>query len=62
MAALFIVAGLAGVTGAVFGAYWTICRAICREDRKKWSLRRAAPNQAAQSARDFIGISSSKWD
>jgi hypothetical protein len=62
MAAVFVVAFVAGVTGAVLGAYWKICSAIRREDRKKWSLRRAAPDQSAQSARDFVGISSSKWN
>jgi hypothetical protein len=62
MAALITISIIVAVAGVVFGAYLKICFAIRREDRKKGSLRLDAPNQSAQNARDFVGISSSKWD
>lgn len=62
MAALITIALVVAGAGVVCGAFLKICSAIRREDRTKWSLRRDAPNQSAQSARDFVGISSSKWD
>jgi hypothetical protein len=62
MAALITIALVMAAAGVVLGAYVEICSAIRREDRKKWSLRRKAPNQSAQSARDLTGISSSRWD
>jgi hypothetical protein len=62
MAALMTIAIVGAVAGVVFATYLKICFAIRREDRTKWSLRHDAPNQSAQSARDFVGISSSKWD
>jgi len=61
MAALMTIAIVGAVAAVVFGAYVKICFAIRREDRTKWSLRRDAPSQAAQSARDLVGISSSRW-
>ena len=62
MAALITISIIVAVAGVVFGAYLKICFAIRREDRKRGSLRLDAPNQSARSARDFVGISSSKWD
>jgi hypothetical protein len=62
MAALITIALVVAVAGVVGGAYLKICFAIRRDDRVKGALRRDAPNQSAQSARDFVGISSSKWD
>jgi hypothetical protein len=62
MAALITIAIVVALAGVLFGAFLKICSAIRREDRTKWSLRREAPNQSAQSARDFVGISGSKWD
>jgi hypothetical protein len=62
MAALITIVIVTAVTGVVFGSYIKICFAIRREDRRKWSLRRDAPSQAAQSARDFVGISGTKWE
>jgi hypothetical protein len=62
MAALITISVIVAVAGIVFGAYLKICFAIRREDRTKWSLRLEAPNQSARSARNFVGISSSKWD
>jgi hypothetical protein len=53
---------IVAVAGVLFGAYLKICFAIRQEDRTRGSLRLGAPNQSAQSARDFVGISSSKWD
>jgi hypothetical protein len=62
MAALITIALVIAGAGVVFGAFLRICCAIRREDRTKWSLRRDAPSQAAQSARDLVGISSSRWE
>lgn len=62
MAALITITVVGAVAGLVCGAFLKICFAIRRDDRTKWSLRRDAPSQAAQSARDLVGISSSRWD
>jgi hypothetical protein len=62
MAALIAMTIIVTAAGVVFGAYIRICLAIRRDDRVKGTLRSDAPNQAAQSARDFVGISSSRWD
>lgn len=61
MASLIIIALVTAAAGVVFGAYFKICFAIRREDRRKWSLRSEAPSQSAQSARSFVGISGSRW-
>jgi hypothetical protein len=62
MASLIIITLVLTVAGILFGAYIKICFAIRRDDRTKWSLRGDAPSQAAQSARDLVGISSSRWE
>ena len=62
MAALITITVVGAGRRHVCGAFLKICFAIRREDRTKWSLRREAPNRSAQSARDFVGISGSKWD
>ena len=62
MAALITIAIVVTVAGVAFGTYVKICFSILQEDRRKWSLRGAAPNSSAQSARDLTGISSSRWD
>ncbi len=62
MAALITIALVVAAAGVVLGAFLKICSAIRREDRTKWSLRREAPNQSARSARDFVGISNSRWE
>jgi hypothetical protein len=51
-----IVVAIAGIAGI---AYLRVCYAIRREDRKKWSLRRDAPDQSAQTARSLVGINNS---
>lgn len=61
MAALITIAIVVTIGGAALGAFLKICFAIRRDDRIKGSLRLDAPNQSAQSARDFVGISSSRW-
>jgi hypothetical protein len=61
-AALAIMALIVALAGVVFGAYIKICCAIRREDRVKGALRSAPTSHSAQSARDLVGISSSKWD
>jgi hypothetical protein len=62
VASLILIAVVVAVAGVLFGAFLKICFAIRRDDRTKWSLRRDAPDQAAQSARDLVGISSSRWE
>lgn len=62
VASLILIAIVVAVAGVLFGAFLKICFAIRREDRTKWSLRHDAPSQAAQSARDLVGISSSRWE
>jgi hypothetical protein len=62
VASLILIAVVVAVAGVLFGAFLKICFAIRREDRTKWSLRRDPPSQAAQSARDLVGISSSRWE
>ena len=59
----FVVLGIVVVIlGACVGAYLKLCAAIRREDRIRGSLRLDAPSHSAQSARDLVGISSSRWD
>ena len=62
MAALITISIIVAMAGVVFGAYLKICFAIRREDRKRGALRLDAPNRSARRSRDFVGISSSKWD
>ena len=62
MAALITIAIVGAVAGIVGGAYLKVCFAIRRDDRKKWALRREAPNKSAQSARALVGINNSRWD
>jgi hypothetical protein len=62
MAALIIISIVGAAAGVVLGAYLRICFAIRREDRTKGSLRLNAPDQSARSARNLVGISSSKWN
>jgi hypothetical protein len=59
----FVVLGIVMIiVGACVGAYFKLCFAIRREDRIRGSLRLDAPSHSAQSARDLVGISSSRWD
>jgi hypothetical protein len=61
--AVFVVLGtVVIIMGACIGAYCKLCSAIRREDRIRGSLRLDAPSHSAQSARDLVGISSSRWD
>ena len=62
MASLIIIAMVVTLAGVVFGAYLGICFAICREDRRKWSLRSAPPTVSRQIARAFVGISGTRRD
>jgi hypothetical protein len=62
MAALIAITIVIALAGVVFGAYLKICFAIRREDRTRGSLRLDARSQSARSARDLVGISSSRWD
>ncbi len=62
MASLIIIAMVVTVAGVVFGAYLGICFAICREDRRKWSLRSGPLTSSTQSARAFVGISGTRRD
>ena len=62
MASLVIVTIVVSVAGVLFGAYLGICRAICREDRLKWSLRSGPPTFSAQTARTLVGIKGTRRD
>ena len=62
MASLFIIAMVVTVAGVVFGAYLGICFAICRDDRRKWSLRSKPPTFSAQTARALVGINGARRD
>lgn len=62
MAALITIALVVALAGIACGAYLKICFAIRRDDHVKWSLRSEAPDRSAQTARDFVGVSNSKWE
>ena len=62
MADLFIIAMVVTVGGVVFGAYLGICFAICREDRRKWSLRSGPTTFSKQTARSLVGITGTRRD
>jgi hypothetical protein len=62
MASLIVVAIVVTAAGVVLGAYLAICFAICREDRRKWSLRSAPTTFSAQTARALVGIYGSRRD
>ncbi len=62
MASFIIIAMIVTVAGVVFGAYLGICLAICREDRRKWSLRSKPPTFSAQTARSLVGINGTRRD
>ena len=62
MASLIIIAMVVTVAGVMFGAYLGICFAICREDRRKWSLRSGRATFSAQTARALVGISGTRRD
>jgi hypothetical protein len=62
MAVFAVLGTVVIIMGACVGAYFKLCSAIRREDRIRGSLRLDAPNHSAQSARDLVGISSSRWD
>lgn len=59
----FVVLGIVMIImGAYIGAFLKLSFAIRREDRTRGSLRLEAPSNSAQTARDLVGISSSRWD
>ena len=59
----FVVLGIVMIImGACIGAFLKLSFAIRREDRTRGSLRLDAPSYSAQTARDLVGISSSRWD
>jgi ABC-type amino acid transport system permease subunit len=62
MASLIIITIAVTAAGALFGAYLGICSAICREDRRKWSLRSAPTTFSKQAARSLVGISGTRRD
>ena len=62
MVSLIIIGVVVTMAGGLCGAYLKICFAIRRDDRTRGSLRLDAPSQAAQSARDLVGISGSRWE
>jgi hypothetical protein len=59
----FVVVGIVIViAGMCLGAFLKLSFAIRREDRDRGSLELDAPSYSAQAARDFVGISSCRWD
>jgi ABC-type amino acid transport system permease subunit len=62
MASLIFITIIVTVAGVIFGAYLGICFAICREDRRKWSLRSDPPTFSAQTARSLVGINGTRRD
>jgi hypothetical protein len=62
MLACLVLALVTLVAGICVGVFVKISVAIRREDRMKGSLRFDAPSYSAQTARDLVGISSSRWD
>ena len=58
----FVILGIVTISGTCIGAFLKLSFAIRREDRTRGSLRHDAPNHSAQTARDLVGISSSRWD
>jgi hypothetical protein len=62
MATLVILGLITIVAGACIGAFVKLSFAIRREDRIRGSLRLDAPSFSAKTARDLVGMSSSRWD
>ncbi len=62
MASFIIIAMVVTVAAVVLGAYLGICFAICREDRRKWSLRSKPSTFSAQTARALVGINGTRRD
>ena len=62
MASLVVLGAVTIMIGACIGAFLKLSFAIRKEDRKRGSLRRRAPNGSAQVARDLVGMSSSRWN
>ena len=62
MATLVILGLITIVAGACIGAFVKLSFAIRREDRIRGSLRLDAPSSSAKTARDLVGMSSSRWD
>jgi hypothetical protein len=62
MAVLIVIGIVLTIVGVVFGAYLTICFAIAREDRIKWSLRREASTRSARTARVLVSRTGSQRD
>jgi hypothetical protein len=59
----FVVLGIVTIiAGTCIGGFLKVSFAIRREDKRKWGLRLDAPSHDAQTARDLVGISSSRWD
>ena len=62
MDSLIIIVMVVTVAGVLFGAYLGICFAICREDRRKWSLRSGPTTFSKQTARALVGITGTRRD
>jgi hypothetical protein len=51
------------ITGVCIGAFLKLSFAIrCEDRRRSRSLRFDAPSVSAKTARDLVGINSSRWD
>ena len=62
MASLIIITIVVTVAGVMLGAYLGICFAICREDRRKWSLRSGPSTCSMQAARYLVGMTGTRRD
>jgi hypothetical protein len=62
MATLVVLGLITIIASTCIGAFLKVSFAIRREDRTRGSLRLDAPSYSAQTARDLMGMSSSRWD
>jgi hypothetical protein len=62
MAVIVVLGFTAIISGAIFGAYLVVCRAICRADRQRGSLPFDPSGPADRAARSLVGINGSRWD
>jgi hypothetical protein len=61
MVGLVVVVIATILAGICVGGFLRLSSAICREDRRKGSLRVGAPDRSAEAARALVGINGSGW-
>lgn len=62
MASLVVVGLVTIIAGVCIGAFLKVSFAIRREDRVRYQLRFDPPTSSTRTARDLVGISSSRWE